>query len=228
MYRKIKIYLMDVIEDVARLSGSELSWHFDLIFFQSSESNSVIPNLALDRPPFIVVDYPEANPEIIRRLKLAHSGAYIIGRTNTEVEGDLVSIISSGVDFILPAGASPRTIFSRMAKTNISKEEDSMLTIRLKNIELDPIGMSVRIDGDRVKLSEIEFKIVNLFMKNPNKVIKRDFIVKEVWGKSLDSDRTKHRTLDAHLVSIRKKLKPSGSSLDSVYGVGYILKAKLV
>ena len=66
------------------------------------------------------------------------------------------------------------------------------------------------------ELTQREIALLELFAAHPGEVLPRDFIMREVWGSALLSSRT----LDQHLVALRRKLEPP-RLIETVYGVGY-------
>jgi two-component system, OmpR family, alkaline phosphatase synthesis response regulator PhoP len=76
-------------------------------------------------------------------------------------------------------------------------------------------------DGKRIELTILENRILLYFLKNENKVINRDELMMEVWGYNADVNT---RTLDMHIVRLRKKIENNPDSplyLQTVRGIGY-------
>ena len=70
-------------------------------------------------------------------------------------------------------------------------------------------------------LTPIEFKIVELFLKNVERVFSRDEIMNKVY---LDTIDVSDRNIDTHIKNIRKKIhqhSPDSNPISSVYGIGY-------
>lgn len=75
--------------------------------------------------------------------------------------------------------------------------------------------------GRKVELTILENRILLYFLKNRNKVINREELMMEVWGYNADVNT---RTLDMHIVRLRKKIENNPDSpqyLQTVRGVGY-------
>jgi len=73
-------------------------------------------------------------------------------------------------------------------------------------------------------LTPFAFKLMIFFAENEDKVFTRDSIVEHVWG---PGTHVFHRTIDAHISKIRKKLKGSGYNIQSIYGEGYVFRKSL-
>lgn len=94
--------------------------------------------------------------------------------------------------------------------------------VRFLNLELNLDAKEVRLDGARVELSPVEFDIVKLLVLNRETLVTRSQIIEEVWK----SKEAPDRVMDAHIVSIRKKLAGFRGGVKTVYGSGYILRGE--
>ena len=99
-------------------------------------------------------------------------------------------------------------------------KEDSEIIIN--NVKIDEGCRSVYIDNVEVQLKPKEFDLLLFLSKNSNKVFSRDQLLDLVWGYDFIGDT---RTIDVHVTRIRKKLGNS-LNIETVFGVGYILKVK--
>jgi len=81
--------------------------------------------------------------------------------------------------------------------------------------EIDRKQLRAFRDGKTEELTQREIALLELFSSHPGEVLSRDLIMREVWGSALSS-----RTLDQHLVALRRKLEPP-RLIETVYGVGY-------
>lgn len=87
-------------------------------------------------------------------------------------------------------------------------------------LELNEETVEVTVDGEPVKLTPMEFKIVQLLMKNPGRVFSADEIYERVWNeKAVNTD-----TIMVHVRNIREKIELDPKNpkyLKVVWGVGY-------
>ncbi len=89
-------------------------------------------------------------------------------------------------------------------------------------LRLDLTGRRIFRDGAEIKLSNKEFDLLTLFMRNQNAVLSRDFILTNVWGH--DYFPMDKRTVDVHIRWLREKIEDIPSSpkrISTVRGVGY-------
>ncbi len=94
--------------------------------------------------------------------------------------------------------------------------------VRFLNLELNLDAKELRLDGKRVELSPVEFDIVKLFILNRETLVTRAQIIEEVWK----SKEAPDRVMDAHIVSVRKKIAGFKGTIKTVYGSGYILRGE--
>jgi two-component system response regulator MtrA len=92
---------------------------------------------------------------------------------------------------------------------------------KFANMEHHPNTHTLLRDGKRIELTILENRILLYFLKNENKVINRDELMMEVWGYNADVNT---RTLDMHIVRLRKKIETNPDYpqyLQTVRGIGY-------
>ena len=76
----------------------------------------------------------------------------------------------------------------------------------------------MRVDGADVTLTNKEFELLCLLLENQGLVLSRASLMDHVWGMELERE---NRTLDVHIRTLRAKLGPAGSLIETVRGVGY-------
>jgi DNA-binding response OmpR family regulator len=103
--------------------------------------------------------------------------------------------------------------------TAIASSEDQ--TLRYKGLELNPANYSLTIDNADVTLTRTEFMILSLFLQNKGKIFSRDNIIDSVKG---DNVYVIDRTIDVHIMNLRKKLGPYKEIIRTFSGVGYGFK----
>ncbi len=92
---------------------------------------------------------------------------------------------------------------------------------RFGNMEHHPNIHTLLRDGKKIELTILENRILLYFLRNLNKVINREDLMLEVWGYNSDLNT---RTLDMHIVRLRKKIEQNADNpqlLQTVRGIGY-------
>ena len=87
-----------------------------------------------------------------------------------------------------------------------------------RGVELNPDHYELKIDGEDVKLTKTEFEILELFLRNPGKIFSRDNIIDSVKGHDV---YVVDRTIDVHIMNLRKKLGDYKNIIATFSGVGY-------
>ncbi len=90
--------------------------------------------------------------------------------------------------------------------------------IRCLGVELNPGHFSLTVDGMDVSLTKTEFNILYLFLKNPGKIFTRDNIIDSIRG---DDIYVIDRTIDVHIMNLRKKLGAYKNMIRTISGMGY-------
>jgi diguanylate cyclase (GGDEF)-like protein len=96
-------------------------------------------------------------------------------------------------------------------------------TLQWGKLKLDPISCKVTYDEELVRLRPREYKLLELFMRNRNRIFSCGAILDRLW--SFD-DPPGEETIRAHIKGLRQKLRAAGANdlIETVYGLGYRLR----
>lgn len=130
---------------------------------------------------------------------------------------------------ILEVKARIKAIMRRSAKSRKSrKEEKNPGVIGSGDLQMDTESRRVFIAGREINLTAKEFDLLELLVRNPNKVYSREALLTYVWGnRAMDSGDV--RTVDVHVRRLREKIEPSPSDpkfVHTKWGVGYYFHVK--
>ena len=106
-------------------------------------------------------------------------------------------------------------------KIKFSLNSEKSEAYKFANMEHHPNMHLLIRDGKKIELTILENRILLYFLKKRNKVINREELMMEVWGYNADVNT---RTLDMHIVRLRKKIENNPDSpqyLQTVRGIGY-------
>ena len=97
--------------------------------------------------------------------------------------------------------------------------------IEFEGLALDPVEHRVRADGESLNLAPTEFKLLQFFMSNPDRVYSREQLLNHVWGRGV---YVEERTVDVHIRRLRKALSAQGYDrfIQTVRGTGYRFSVK--
>lgn len=119
---------------------------------------------------------------------------------------------------ILEVKARIKAIMRRTEPKKAVKEES---VLESGSMRLDCEGRRAFIDGKEIGLTAKEFEVLELLMRNPNKVYSRENLLKLVWGSDYPGDV---RTVDVHIRRLREKIEDNPSEprfVHTKWGVGY-------
>ena len=121
---------------------------------------------------------------------------------------------------ILELKARIRALLRRAGSTG--KQQADVLAC--DHISIDRSARHAYNDGRLVDLTQKEFDLVELLMRNPNRVYSREALLDAIWGYDNSSDI---RTVDVHIRRLREKLERTPASPEHImtkWGVGYYFK----
>ena len=130
---------------------------------------------------------------------------------------------------ILEVKARIKAIIRRSSKNRrLKKEEANNSVIGQGDLKMDTESRRVFIGERESTLTAKEFDLLELLVRNPNKVYSREALLTYVWGnKAMDSGDV--RTVDVHVRRLREKIEPSPSDpkyVHTKWGVGYYFRVK--
>jgi two-component system alkaline phosphatase synthesis response regulator PhoP len=101
------------------------------------------------------------------------------------------------------------------------EEEEQIVSYR--DIELHLHSREIFISGSTVELTKLEFNLLRIFIENRSTVLRRDFLLKNVWGKS---GTYQGRTVNVAINRLKEKIDPDKSKdyIKTVRGIGYIIR----
>ena len=123
---------------------------------------------------------------------------------------------------ILEVKARIKAITRRTGKAAKQKKDESV--INLLDMTLDTDSKRLHIAGKEINLTSKEFDVLELLVKNPDKVYSREKLLSLVWGSQYPGDV---RTVDVHIRRLREKIESNPSEpkyVHTKWGVGYYFK----
>ena len=90
-------------------------------------------------------------------------------------------------------------------------------------LQMDPAKFQVKVGKNEIRLTAIEFKLLQYLLGSRGRVATRDLLLDQVWG--YDAALTT-RTVDTHIKRLREKLGEVGDYIETIRGIGYRFKEK--
>ncbi|HJV76506.1 MAG TPA: response regulator [Noviherbaspirillum sp.] len=152
------------------------------------------------------------------------NGLPVIMLTAKSMEEDKIAGLDTGADDYITKPFSPRELTSRIkALLRRKSPEHAQSTMAAGPVKLDPVSCSVSLHDEKIDIGHAEFKLLKFFLAHPDRVFSRSQLLDKVWG---DHVVIEERTVDVHVLRLRKALKDAESLIKTVRSVGYMLSEK--
>jgi len=147
-------------------------------------------------------------------------------------EADIVAGLDLGADDYIAKPFSPkvlvariRSLLRRSERTAVRSgtEESDRGRLEQGGVLLDPLRHEVSVRGQPVELSATEFAFLELLMREPGRVFTRSQAIAKAKGEDYP---VTDRSLDVHILSLRRKLGEEGARIETVRGIGYRFREK--
>ncbi len=162
--------------------------------------------------------------EVCRRIRASGSKMGIIMLTAKSQEIDKVTGLMTGADDYVTKPFSPAELTARVdaliRRLGID-DEDTNYEIQSGPFLLNTRNRTLEKNGERLKLTQIEYLLMKLFMENPGKAMSRDDILMAVWGEDFSGEP---KTVDVNIRRLRTKIEDDTAEptyLTTVWGYGY-------
>jgi DNA-binding response OmpR family regulator len=143
--------------------------------------------------------------------------------TARDKESDLLEGFTSGGDDYMTKPFSSKELIVRIEALLRRSGVTSGDMVKYRDLVLDMQKRELSIDKEHIELTNLEFKLIHTFVKNPKQPLDRDFLRDEVWGG--DSIDFHDKTINVAMNRLKKKIDPAGEKeyFVPVWGVGYKL-----
>ena len=184
-------------------------------------------NLAREsKPDLIVLDImlPGINGLEICRILRKESDIPIIMLTAMTTDRDKLAGLDIGADDYVTKPFSPRELAARVrAILRRLPGERGPSEIEYGNIKIDFLKHKAYLGEKPLNLTEVEFKILGVLVREPGRVFSRAQLIEQALGFDFEGF---DRTIDVHILNLRRKLEPDSRNptyILTVYGAGYKL-----
>lgn len=156
--------------------------------------------------------------EVIRQARAAGNRTPLLMLTAKDTTADRIEGLDAGADDYLVKPFDFGELLARLRALLRRPPVVTAPTLRLAGLSLDPATRDVHAGGRLVKLTQLEYAILELLMRRSPAVVSRSLLVENVWpvGEEISMN-----ALEAHIARLRGKLTGSGVRLEAVRGVGY-------
>lgn len=217
-----------IVEDEAPVREMMGFWlrRYGLAVAEAANAESARLSVAQRRPDLILLDWvlPGASgldlARALRHSRLTDSIPIIMVTGRIE-ESDKVVALDCGIDDYVSKPFAPRELLARIAA--VLRRAPRLLaasTVASRGIVLDADQQSVMAHGERVQLAPMDFRLLEFFLSNPERVHSRAQLLACVWG---SRGPTEERTVDVQIRRLRQALQELQLDplVQTVRGAGY-------
>lgn len=228
MMKNKKIMVVDDEADIRELIRFNLEKEgFEVV--SVSDGETALEEARLRQPDLILLDVmlPGIDGvEVCFKLKsdIAFKSIPIVMLSAKSDESDQLVGLKIGADDYLVKPFSPKVLVAkigailRRGDVVSSSHTDEEPVIRFKGLYMNPNDFSVTYKEEPLKLTAVEYKILYFLARKPGRVYTRERIIEQVRG---DDVIITGRTVDVHILSLRRKLGEAADMIETVRGIGY-------
>ena len=160
--------------------------------------------------------------EVSQRLRSA-SDVPILMLTAKGTVADRVTGLESGADDYLVKPFAFDELLARVRALLRRRQPKAAEVFRFSDLSLDTATREVSRRNEPIKLTAQEFDLLELFLRHPRQVLKRDLIYERVWGYDFSGESN---VIEVYVRYLRSKLEVHGHTrlIQTVRGVGYVLR----
>ncbi len=213
--------IADTLQYALRTDGFDPAW--------VGTGAEALQQVQAEPPALVILDVglPDASGfEVFKRLREV-ADVPVVFLTARSDEIDRVVGLELGADDYVPKPFSPRELVARVRSVLRRTARAAQPAVPVLPLTVDEGKRQIRFYGRLLELSRYEFGLLHTLVSRPGHVYSRDALLSRVWG---DDTESLDRTVDAHVKTLRAKLKLVAPTLEPIRthrGAGYALAEDL-
>jgi len=222
-----------IVDDDSKLIGllSEYLGNNQFVVFHKTDGLEALDAVDQTKPDIVILDYMlpgKDGLEVLREIRSRHDMPVIMLTARGD-DTDKIVGLELGADDYLAKPFNPRELLARIkavlrrarASAPDTSPNDAAI-LKTGALRLNRLSRTVELDGKPVRLSVTEFKILEVLMKHPNRILSRDQIMTMAQGRDFMAF---DRSIDVHISKIRLKIEKdplTPKRIQTVWGSGYL------
>jgi two-component system phosphate regulon response regulator PhoB len=213
------------IVELVSYSLRETGWEIRTAANVASAWDSIVKT----RPDLLLLDWmlpDQSGLRLLSRLRgdRDFQDIPVIMLTAMSMEEDKIAGLNTGADDYVTKPFSPKELLAR-AKALLRRKSPHLAEAPLNAgpVVLDPGSCTVTLDGRQLDMGNAEYRLLKFLMAHRERVFSRSQLLDKVWG---DASAVEERTVDVHVLRLRKALKEAEKLIKTVRSVGYMLTEK--
>jgi two-component system, OmpR family, alkaline phosphatase synthesis response regulator PhoP len=178
-------------------------------------------------PDLVVLDImlPGIDGLEVCKILRSESSVPIILLTAKTTEQDRIIGLDLGADDYVSKPFSPKELAARVRAVFRRTPDEALMLgpqeLKFGNLTVNFPKHEAYLDGKALNLTPVEFKLLGVLIREPERVFNRSQLIEKVLGYDFEGF---DRTIDVHILNLRRKLEPDTSQpkyIKTVYGAGY-------
>ncbi|WP_276955826.1 response regulator transcription factor [Allomeiothermus silvanus] len=163
--------------------------------------------------------------EVLRRLRSADEKLPVIMLTAKDAPGDQIKGLDTGADDYVTKPISFEVLVARIRSLLRRHQAEAPSVLRFADLEMNTEAFTVRRGARDITLTSLEFRLLQTFMENPDRVMNKHLLLDKVWGTDFFGDAN---VVEVYVKQLRQKLEAGGESrlIQTIRGAGYVLREK--
>jgi two-component system phosphate regulon response regulator PhoB len=186
-------------------------------------------SISRGKPDLILLDWmlpDQSGLRLLSRLRADRDfqDLPVIMLTAKSMEEDKLAGLNNGADDYITKPFSPRELLAR-SRALLRRKSPHLAEapLRAGSVTLDPNSCTVTVEGQQIDIGNAEYKLLKYLMAHRERVFSRAQLLDKVWG---DHAVIEERTVDVHVLRLRKALRSADGLIRTVRSVGYMLSEK--
>lgn len=220
-----RILVVDDDPSVASVLRRGLAYESFVVDTASSGTEAL--EIALERyPDLVILDWmlPRLDGlEVLRRLRSADEHLPVILLTAKDSAADQVAGLEGGADDYLTKPFTFKVLLAHVrALLRRSRAEHPMVE-HFADLSIDSGSRSATRGTRHIRLTKTEYELLNLFIRNPRRVLTKEVLMERVWGFDFEGESN---VLETYIKQLRQKLEEGGEPrlIHTVRLSGYVLR----
>jgi len=219
--QNIEIVIIEDEEDILEL----LEYHLQKSGYQTmgfTSTQNVEQFIEEENPSLLIVDRNLPNvegSEFVKELRDKGYDVPVIFLTAKNSDTDIDEGFMRGGDDYITKPFRMKEVLHRIQAILKRSGFAEQSKLKHRDLLLDIEERKLSINGESIKLTNMEFNLLHTFIKNANRPLQREFLIEEV------SEESQGKTINVAINRLKSKIDPDGSKkyIISIWGVGYKL-----
>lgn len=222
----IRVLLVDdepALTSLVTMALNFEGWEVDV----AQDGRTAVAKFNQAAPDILILDVmlPDIDGmQILKRVRESEDQTPTLFLTARDSVSDRVAGLTAGADDYMTKPFSLEELVARMRgllrRANLAASEPPERLV-VGDLTLDNTSRTVTRGGAEVSLTATEFTLLRFLMQNPGRAIPREEILYEVWNYGFGG---RSSIVDLYISYLRKKLDQDGSRIQTVRGIGYLLR----